>query len=232
MAWVAGSEGFIDNNNDGIFNTGDSFATTPANYANPPVSLTDYFYFDRRDLEPPYLDANFNYAKETGTANSGVPNEYEVPNSQLTASDYTNAYNGVLCSRTSAPLCSAQKSVYLFRNMEMVMPRRNSSISFWNTAGSATTASITTAGSYKALVQDTNGNTMGDGASISITASADALNLTVSATPPTIDKQAGYGHIVPFSVSRSDPLTPATGSVEITVTSGGVITTRSIAVSI
>jgi hypothetical protein len=73
---------------------------------------------------------------------------------------------------------------------------------------------------------------MGDGASISITASADALNLTVSATPPTIDKQAGYGHIVPFSVSRSDPLTPATGSVEITVTSGGVITTRSIAVSI
>ncbi len=232
MAWVAGSEGFIDNNNDGIFNTGDSFATTPANYANPPVSLNDYFYFDRRDLEPPYLDANFDYIKETGAANSGVPNEYEVPNSQLSASDYTNAYNGVLCSRTSAPLCSAQKSVYLFRNMEMVMPRRNSSISFWNAAGSATTASITTAGSYKALVQDTNGNTMGDGASISITASADALNLTVSATPPTIDKQAGYGHVVPFSVSRSDPLTPATGSVEITVTSGGVITTSSITVSI
>ncbi len=232
MAWVAGSEGFIDNNNDGIFNTGDSFATTPANYANPPVSLNDYFYFDRRDLEPPYLDANFDYIKETGAANSGVPNEYEVPNSQLSASDYTNAYNGVLCSRTSAPLCSAQKSVYLFRNMEIVMPRRNSSISFWNAAGSATTAAITIAGTYKALVQDVNGNTMGDGASISITASADALNLTVSATPPTIDKQAGYGHVVPFSVSRSDPLTPATGSVEITVTSGGVITTSSITVSI
>ncbi len=103
MAWLSGSEGFIDNNNNGTFDTGDAFATTPTNYANPPVTLSDYFYFDRRDLEPPYLDANYNFAKEIGTANSGIPNEYEVPNAQLTSSDYTNAYNGVLCNRTSAP---------------------------------------------------------------------------------------------------------------------------------
>ena len=73
---------------------------------------------------------------------------------------------------------------------------------------------------------------MGDGTSIAITASTNAVNLTVTATPPTIDKQAGYGHAVGFSVSRSDPLQAATGSVEVTITSGGIITTRSIAVSI
>jgi len=232
MAWVSGSEGFIDNNNDGIFNDGDTLATTPANYANPPVTLSDYFYFDRRDLEPPYLDANYNFVKETGAANSGIPNEYEVPDAQLTPSDYTNAYNGVLCNRTAAPLCSAQKSIYIFRNMEIVMPTRSSNISFWNNAGNATIASITAAGSYYVLIQDTNGNTMGDGTTVAIAASASSVNLTVTATPPTIDKQAGYGHAVGFSVSRADPLQAATGSVEVTVTSGGNITTRSIAVSI
>jgi hypothetical protein len=73
---------------------------------------------------------------------------------------------------------------------------------------------------------------MGDGTSIAIGASASSVNLTVTAIPPTIDKQAGYGHVVEFSVSRSDPLQAAAGSVEVTVTSGGIITTRSIAVSI
>jgi hypothetical protein len=231
MAWVSGSEGFIDNNNDGIFNDGDTLATTPANYANPPATLSDYFYFDRRDLEPPYLDANFNYVKETGAANSGIPNEYEVPDAQTTSSDYTGKYNGVLCSRTDNS-CSTQKNIYIFRNMEIVMPTRNSNVTFWNASGTTTPANITAAGNYNALIQDTNGNTMGDGTSIAIAASTNAVNLTVTATPPTIDKQAGYGQAVGFSVSRSDPLQAATGSVEVTVTSGGIITTRSIAVSI
>lgn len=231
MAWISGSEGFIDNNNDGIFNDGDTFATTPTNYANPPVTLSDYFYFDRRDLEPPYLDANFNYVKETGAANSGIPNEYEVPDAQTTSSDYTGKYNGVLCNRTDNS-CSTQKNIYIFRNMEIVMPTRSSNVSFWNAAGSATVANIIAAGSYHALIQDNNGNTMGDGTSITIGASASSVNLTVTATPPTVDKQAGYGHAVGFSVSRADPLQAATGSVEVTITSGGIITTRSIAVSI
>jgi hypothetical protein len=243
MAWVVGSEGFIDINNNGIFDDGDSLATTPANYAKPPVSLSDHFYFDRRDLEPPYLDANYNFVKEAGVANSGIPNEYEVPNAQQTPSDYTGKYNGALCHRTDN-MCSSQKSIYLFRNMEIVMPTRSAKVGIWDnstTEHSFTLAAdsvtriydpITSTGTYDALIQDTNGNTMGDGTSIAIGASASSVNLTVTAIPPTIDKQAGYGHVVEFSVSRSDPLQAAAGSVEVTVTSGGIITTRSIAVSI
>ncbi len=245
MAWVLGSEGFIDNNNNGIFDDGDNLATTltnvgsyPAysatvNYSNPPNSLSDYFYFDRRDLEPPYLDANFNYVKETGAANSGIPNEYEVPDAQQTPSDYKGVYNGVLCSRVDSA-CSGVKSVYIFRNMEIVMPTNAASILFWNNTGTSNISgtTITSAGTYTALIQDANGNTPASGANIAIAASATAVNLTVSVTPSTIIENVGYGTILPFEVNKTDTTLPATGSVEVSLTSGGVITTRSISVSI
>jgi hypothetical protein len=219
MAWVTGSEGFIDNNNNGTFDDGDALATTPANYANPPVSLSDYFYFDRRDLEPPYLDANFDYAKEVGTANSGIPNEFEVPNAQQTASDYTGKYNGVLCQRTDN-MCSSVKSIYLFRNMEMLMPRRdNLMTSFWNNAGTATINSIGSAGGYQALVQDANGNTMADGTTVSVETYLDTNStILLDTSLITIAKENGYGTTITFNVARATAATPASGNVRIVVT--------------
>lgn len=228
LAYVAGSEGFIDNNNDGIFNDGDAFATTPTNYATPPSSLSDNYYFDRRDLEPPYLDKNYNFTKEAGAANSGIANDYEIPNAQPTPSNYTGKYNGVLCQRTDSS-CSSVKSVYLFRNIEIVMPTRAAKISIWDNATTQHTGAIIAEGTYYALIQDTNGNTMASGTNLSI-ATGTANNFTQSSTPPVVDKKSNYGDIVPFTVTKT--AASAAGSIAIKATSGGLETSSIITVNI
>jgi hypothetical protein len=109
------------------------------------------------------------------------------------------------------------------------MPTRAAKISIWDNATSPHTGAITAEGTYLALIQDTNGNTMASGTNLSI-ATGIANNFTLSSTPPVVGKKANYGDIVPFTVTKT--AAGATGSIAIKATSAEVETSFTLTVNI
>ena len=92
IATVVGEESFIDTNGDGVFDDGDTMT----------------------DLPEAWIDEN-----EDGARGAYEPFFDFNSNGSYDAAD--GAFNGVLCNRTVAPLCSSNETLHVRRSLVLVM---------------------------------------------------------------------------------------------------------------
>jgi hypothetical protein len=102
LMWTLGSESFIDNNSNGLFDDGD------IRDPNDP------------DRGEPFLDKN-----EDGVRNSGEEFvDFQLGGFNILGGSYDNAdnlYAGPNCARTSPADCAAVQSAFIFQNIQLTM---------------------------------------------------------------------------------------------------------------
>lgn len=143
LAWTDGNESFTDNNANGLFDDGDSF---PASF-DIPEAFRDDNLNGTREVDEPYRDFNGNSSHD--------------------AAD--NLYSGSDCAHSS--LCSPNDTLFVFRNIELVMSGSGAVISF-----TPSTNPITLPATVIVSIADVNGNPMPAGSDIQINASVGELS--------------------------------------------------------
>jgi hypothetical protein len=216
LAYALGVESFIDNDNNNIFSTGDSFGSSV---------YTDSTY-QRRDMEAPYRDDNFDFTPQLTEFRPAL-----LPGGSFAAD---TEYNGVICTATGPIVCSSQKNIYVFRNMQIAMSGSHmqtigvfsldGGASYINTALTPTTA-ITNGSPISINLRDSNNNTLPTGSQVTVTYSPSNASIARNAatlTGVTSDTITSGGNLDPriitVNIAHDATLGQGTGTIAVEVT--------------
>ncbi|HLA34172.1 MAG TPA: hypothetical protein VJ001_04815, partial [Rhodocyclaceae bacterium] len=218
MAYAIGEESFTDLNGNGVADTGEMVDVNSAT-TDLPEAFLDKNWNAARDADEPFIDFN--------------------GDSAYTAADAK--YNGVLC--TTSAVCSTQKSLHVFKQLNMVFSGSNANIALSAASialpgngcnGAAQTLTITPS--------DVNGNAMAAGTTVNVTTSngkfadgSKSITYTVGdniGTPASYSVSVGPDGTVDTTTGACTDTTPS-GVLSVTVTTPTykVVSQKSISVT-
>ncbi|MBU2886626.1 hypothetical protein KO507_12710 [Gilvimarinus agarilyticus] len=128
MATTIGNESFNDNNNNGLYDAGETFNTATSTNGNPtlrainclraaPISTAASTQYGCDDLGTPYIDRNFNGQHDPDEEIANIDNEFSN-----TYEPGNGIYNGALCRQAdhNAGICS-RNSVLVRDTVSLIM---------------------------------------------------------------------------------------------------------------
>lgn len=213
LVTATGEESFVDSNGNGIFNDGDA---------------------SWEDLGEPFVDNNEDGIYQLGEDFldfGGIPNVRDAPDGE---------FNGVLCSRTTAPACSATTALAVGDRHVIIMSGSTPDVTQVDGAGNPVAPGVTVpangAASVRLWIRDENGNPMPGGTSVEAAVTANGVQLAPPASVDVPCSTIPAGAMVPgttvFTFNLTAGATPAAGFMNITVTTPrGLATTVTIPVS-
>jgi len=233
LATALGNESFIDTNGNGTYDAVDTFAIGSSCSYNTPLSSSTDHPDACDDLGEAYLDRNQNNAYDLGEVFVDVfgTDNSLIPDGERT--DGNGIYDGVLCSGTDC----TKNTVTVREDLVLVL---STGVTQTNADGLLTgqpgnivisTSGPSNTGLISITLQDTNGNSMPTGTSVSLDDS-DVSNATVFINPDPVEVPSNRTGPTTFTVSvKGDTVLPATGSfkivVEVPEKSGVIGSTRS-----
>jgi len=235
LATALGNESFIDTNGNGTYDTSDIFTTGSSCTYNVPFSSSTNHPDACDDLGEAYLDRNQSNSYELGEVfvdlfgdnNSLVPDGNRTPGNGI--------YDGILCS-TSSTNCT-KNTVTVREDLTIVL---STGIAQTNIDGlligqpgniAITTSGVGNTGLLSITLQDSNGNSMPAGTTVTLD-DADVENATVFINPDPVEVPSNRTGPTIFTVSvKGDNTLPASGRfkivVEVPEKSGVIGSTRS-----
>jgi hypothetical protein len=213
LVTATGEESFTDANGNGIFNDGETL------FEDLGEPFLDENEDDVYQVNEPYLDFG------------GIPNVRDNPDGQ---------FNGVLCTRTSAPECSANTAAAVGSNNLVIMSGSTPFVDLITSGGASIPAEvdvgINESVSVRLWIRDRNGNVMPGTTTITGQLAASGITLAQPSSfvvPCTnIDADLLASGITVFTFTLTGGAAPLSGVLNVTVTTpSGLATTVPIAVN-
>lgn len=222
QATAIGNESFIDDNSNGVYDSGtDTFITTGNCDLNAPVSsaVTTDPDIACDDLPEAYLDKNENGVRDSGE-------EYVDYNLNGSHTPANGIYNGVLCATEGSGCTKTGVTVRddIVITMSGDIPATLGGLLLGQPANVTLGAGQTT--SFVVTLQDENGNAMPQGTKIAIN-SANASNVTVNQNFPSsgVPNSTGISYFT-VTMKAADDKVPS-GSFDIQIQAPKLTTTFS-----